>query len=392
MNNRKLLIIIFISAISITLLILAYRLNGDKTRGSSDLPLDTIVKENNDDKVNDPNLEQDNGNLNSDNNKDESNELSHSDDEDSKNDNNNFKNEDKDTVDNLENVQAKEETNTDVAAGNMDINDEGIYAVSNNYFELLKLDEKSILRAANYLNNLQETYLSKDNKVFYAVIPDKTYYDNKSSYEKFDYDKMVSVLNENVKNMKYIPIKDLLNLDDYYKTDIHWKQQNIIDVANRIGENLGFSIEANEFEVKYMKFKGMYSKYITDSENEEELQYLTNNYINNALVDNFQNKDFKNVYDTELSSADAYNVFLSGSTPFLTITNSLAKNDKELIIFRDSFASSLAPLLISEYSKITLIDTRFMASVLLKDFVSFDSQDILFLYSSALINNSNMLK
>ena len=42
------------------------------------------------------------------------------------------------------------------------------------------------------------------------------------------------------------------------------------------------------------------------------------------------------------------------------IYNENSFNDKELIIFRDSFASSLTPLLIKYYSKITLIDNRYI--------------------------------
>ena len=277
----------------------------------------------------------------------------------------------------------------------MEINKEGIYAVNNHYFKsIYPLDEKSVLKAANYINSIQETYLTENNKVFYAVIPDKTYYDKSSSYDKLDYDKMVSILNENIKNMEYIKLKDLLSLDDYYNTDNHWRQEKIIDVANRIGEKFNFKINANSFETKtYNGLKGMYSKYVTDTKYKEELKYLTNNHISNATVDNYQNKKFTSVYDTNRLTTDiSYDVFLSGATPFLTITNASANSDKELVIFRDSYTSSLAPLLVSEYSKITLIDTRYMANTLIKDFIEFNNQDVLFLYSSAVINNSTMLK
>lgn len=276
----------------------------------------------------------------------------------------------------------------------MELNKEGIYAVNDNYFKSIVLDENSVLKAANYLNNIQEKYLTENNNVFYAVIPDKTFYENTSSYDKLDYDKMSSILNTNVKNMEYIELKDLLELDDYYRTDNHWKQESIIDIANRLGEKLGFKINANDFEKNtFTEFKGMYSKYITSSNKVEELQYLTNKHINSAIVDNYQNKEFTSVYDTaRLNSKIPYDVYLSGASPFMTITNPNVKNDKELVIFRDSFASSLTPLMISEYSKITLIDTRFMASFLLKDFIEFNNQDVLFLYSSAVINNSSMLK
>ena len=67
-------------------------------------------------------------------------------------------------------------------------------------------------------------------------------------------------------------------------------------------------------------------------------------------------------------------------------------NKKELVIFRDSFASSLAPLLLDGYKKITLIDLRYLDSDLLNEYISFSNQDILFLYNTTIINNSNVLK
>ena len=61
-------------------------------------------------------------------------------------------------------------------------------------------------------------------------------------------------------------------------------------------------------------------------------------------------------------------------------------------MFRDSFGSSLIPLLISSYKKIVVIDTRYISSNILSDYVDFKGQDVLFLYSVSTINNSYTLK
>ena len=65
---------------------------------------------------------------------------------------------------------------------------------------------------------------------------------------------------------------------------------------------------------------------------------------------------------------------------------------KELVLFRDSFDSSLAPLQLDGYSKITLVDLRYVFSHTLGQYVDFTDQDVLFLYSSLLLNNSLALK
>ena len=59
--------------------------------------------------------------------------------------------------------------------------------------------------------------------------------------------------------------------------------------------------------------------------------------------------------------------------------------------FRDSFGSSIAPLLIENYRKITLIDFRYINEKLIEQYIKFENQDILFLYSVPVLN-SGILK
>ena len=94
----------------------------------------------------------------------------------------------------------------------------------------------------------------------------------------------------------------------------------------------------------------------------------------------------------KLTSRDLYEGFLSGSRSLLTIENPNAASDRELIIFRDSFGSSIAPLLVQEYAKVTLVDIRYLQIDLLGRFLEFNGQDVLFLYSTLVLNNSETIK
>ena len=85
-------------------------------------------------------------------------------------------------------------------------------------------------------------------------------------------------------------------------------------------------------------------------------------------------------------------MFLSGSLSLLTIENPNTRTDKKLIMFRDSFGSSIAPLLISGYSQITLVDIRYIHPDYLGQFVDFESCDVLFLYSTLVLNHSDTIK
>jgi len=76
----------------------------------------------------------------------------------------------------------------------------------------------------------------------------------------------------------------------------------------------------------------------------------------------------------------------------LRIENPNAKTDRELILFRDSFGSALAPLLLQDYKTVTLVDIRYISSQLLGNFLTFQKQDVLFAYSTLILNNSTTLK
>jgi hypothetical protein len=85
-------------------------------------------------------------------------------------------------------------------------------------------------------------------------------------------------------------------------------------------------------------------------------------------------------------------MFLAGSDALLVIENPNATTDKELVVFRDSFGSSLLPLLIESYTKVTVVDIRYISSNLLGNFLEFNDQDVLFIYSTLVLNSSTSFK
>ena len=62
------------------------------------------------------------------------------------------------------------------------------------------------------------------------------------------------------------------------------------------------------------------------------------------------------------------------------------------MLFRDSYGSSLAPLLLQSYSKVTLVDIRYLHPDQVGSYVNFQDQDVLFLYSTLILNNGRSLK
>ena len=269
------------------------------------------------------------------------------------------------------------------------IEDEVIYKIE------YPLNEYSILNASNKMNQIKDKYLNDTNKIYYSIIPDKSYFlkDNKKTHLLLDYDKLITIMNENLKDFNYINLFETLEIEDYYKTDTHWKQENLLKVAEKLSKEMNFYID-NNYEIKSVgDFLGVYYSQLGILGIKDELKYVVNDSIKNSVVYNVEKDKEESVYNKEeLTSLDKYNFFLSGPTPLLKITNNISDNQKKLIVFRDSFGSSLIPLLISGYKEIYVVDTRYISINLLGNYIDFNNSDVLFIYSTLLINQSSGLK
>ena len=258
--------------------------------------------------------------------------------------------------------------------------------------QIYPLDEKSITNLTNKINYIKDNYLNETNKIYYSIIPDKNYYTD-NSHLKPDYDKMKQIMKNNLKDLQYIDIFQNLKLDSYYYTDSHWKQEKLQSVAKTIADNMNFSITQNYNEQKVATFKGVYAGQLPINTKEDEIKILVNNVIADANAYNYETKEQGGIYNfKKLTGYDKYDIYLSGATPLIEISNSNNKTNKTLVIFRDSYASSLAPLLMEGYSKITLVDTRYISPKILNEYVNFENADILFIYSTLVINSSMALK
>ena len=268
----------------------------------------------------------------------------------------------------------------------------GMYRVEDGLFQYLgKLDTASVDKFAQKLNKLQNDLFTAENRVFWAVVPDKSWYAADSGYPVLDHAALMERLSPQLPNMTAVPLEDTLDLYSYYRTDRHWRQEKLQPVAHALGEAMGFSVDWESFETnEHEGFLGDYSRRLQAEP--ETLYWLTSPSTGAAKVENMQEPDQTDVYDTARLETDVpYDLFLSGATPFEVIRNPQAP-DRELVIFRDSYGSSLAPLLCSEYRTITLIDLRYMFSRLLPEHITFTNQDVLFLYSDWVVNTSAMMR
>ncbi len=252
--------------------------------------------------------------------------------------------------------------------------------------------------AADKFLFLYENYMKEKNlNVYFSIIPDKNFIlATQNGYPSLDYEAFANEMREKTPYMNYIDITDLLELEDYYRTDSHWRQEKIVDIAEKIAGEMGVDIRS-EYKENRLKnpFYGVYSGQLAMKSEPDEIIYLTNETIDNCIVTYYDTGAPKigEMYNMEKASGkDPYEMFLSGTTPLVTIENQSAKSDRELVIFRDSFGSSLAPLFAEGYSKITVVDIRYIQSAFVGNLVEFENCDVLFMYSTTLLNNSMAMR
>lgn len=272
----------------------------------------------------------------------------------------------------------------------LDNND--IYILNNYIFKSeYPTNKKSISNFTNKISNIKSN-LTKDNKTYIMIIPDKNYYLTSKDFLHIDYDYIYKEINK--LDIQTIDIRNTLSLEDYYETDTHWKQEKLDKVVLEISKKMDFKYQKiNYTENKYNNFYGVYHGESAINREPESLIYLTNKNLSNVKVTYLENKNLKKIYNIDnLNSLDSYEVFLDGASSFIEIYNENSISNKELIIFRDSFASSITPLLTNYYKKITLIDNRYINSNYYTNLVEFTNQDVLFMYSTLIVNNSSSLK
>lgn len=259
------------------------------------------------------------------------------------------------------------------------------------------LNTSSVDYAIDKFNSIYNMYMKgKGVKVYFSVVPDKGYYlSGDSGHLAMDYETMFNSF-EDIKWAQYIDITDMLSVESYYYTDTHWRQENIVPVAQKLCEAMGAPItEADKFTMELIEkpFYGVYYGQAALPMQPEEMYILNNDYISNATVFDYETNQTIGVYDVDaVNDKDLYDTYLHGAKALLRIDNPNAKTNKELIIFRDSFGSSIIPLMLENYKTITVIDIRYVSSQFIKSYVQFRNQDVLFLYSTLVLNNSFTLK
>ncbi|NLW12196.1 MAG: hypothetical protein GX028_09300 [Clostridiaceae bacterium] len=261
----------------------------------------------------------------------------------------------------------------------------------------LKSDQ--VKQAAELISMLSVGSLSELNS-YYAIIPDKNFYlPDPNISPRFDHGRILEIMKNSTEKSKLIDITSELSVEHYYKTDLHWDQSKLTELAAVLAMEMGNfrNGELPQYEIHdYSPFHGAWHGRWAIGNQADKLTWLSNTQVEEAKVFDHYDGSLHGVYEIDaLQRPDAYDLYLNGARPLLTITSKPERSEthNKLYLFRDSFGSSLAPLLLAYYDEIVLIDLRYVSASSLYNLIEFTpGADVLFLYSSMIINDSSMLR
>lgn len=292
----------------------------------------------------------------------------------------------------------------------------GVYFAADDYLIEKYESASSIDKIAKVVNNFAEKVSAE---VSFMAVPTSTCAnysrlpygaEDNMNAQILDYNKLLDNL-----SCSKIYVSDLLFLANmetqnpvFYRLDHHWTSKgafygacaykyhmqnevfspssssDLIDplsYAREIKQFANTEIANYDFKVVSENFRGT----LFNKVGECGLGYDTIEAIDLSDIDlEYETEDgvFNTIYDeSKLQTADQYAYFLSGNHPISTITNKSNPDAPKLLIIKDSYANSLVPFLVENYSEITIIDPRYYGESV-SDLVNNNAIDeVLFVYN-----------
>lgn len=175
----------------------------------------------------------------------------------------------------------------------------------------------------------------------------------------------------------------------YYRTDHHWTSLGAFSAYQSAANSLGYAaygFDKFNIETASSDFRGtLYSRTLDDGITPDIMEYYTLRQnepnVKMTCMNGTETKEYDSLYVREyLEQKDKYSSFTGSNVPIVTIETDV-DNGKSLLMIKDSYAHSLVPFLSKHYSKITMVDMRYI-NIDLNRLIKLDEyQQVLFMFN-----------
>ncbi|WP_286184210.1 DHHW family protein [Clostridium sp. CCUG 7971] len=271
----------------------------------------------------------------------------------------------------------------------------GVYLSKYNYLieefkepnsKIIKSNLDTINKFSDKYKNIKQHFIIAPNAIeilennlpiFAPTVSQKKYIDN-----------FKDKLNKNVNFIDaYKALKDHNKEYIYYKTDHHWTTLGSYYTFLEAANSMNINIEKIKYDVKKVSdsfFGTLSSKSGYKAKEADYIEVYIPKNKNDEYVVNYveEQKKSASFYDSsKLSVKDKYAVFLGGNHP-LTKIKTTSKEDRRLLIFKDSYANNFIPFLTPHFKEIVVVDPRYYYDDIDKLIEEEKITDTLFLYNA----------
>ena len=154
----------------------------------------------------------------------------------------------------------------------------------------------------------------------------------------------------------------------FYRTDHHWTSLGAYYAYCAAAKSLGYSaygLNSFNIETASSSFRGtLFSKTLDNSVTPDSIDFyhLTSGdpAVKMEVNDGENITEYDDLYvRSYLDTKDKYAAFTGTNMPLIDITTDV-DNGKSLLLIKDSYAHSLVPFLSKHYSRITMVDMRYI--------------------------------
>lgn len=257
-------------------------------------------------------------------------------------------------------------------AGKKEIN--GVYTLGDQMIQVFKeYNQDDVLKSLNAMNKFAETHPDMQVSLMLAPTAQELFSSEIPSYAGYLSEK--SFIDECYKMMNGITTIDSLSFlsghkNDYvfYRTDHHWTSLGAYYAYCAAAKTLGYSsygLDSFNIETASSSFRGtLYSKTLDNSITPDSIDYYMLSSgeptVKMTVFDGRKETEYDSLYvRSYLDVKDKYSSFTGSNSPLVTIETDV-NNGKNLLLIKDSYAHSLVPFLSKHYSKITMVDMRYI--------------------------------
>ena len=171
----------------------------------------------------------------------------------------------------------------------------------------------------------------------------------------------------------------------YYRTDHHWTTLAAQRAFLSLSSKWELGAKSSQFTMEPVsdRFSGTLASSYGERKIRDVLYVCAPKKANGTYTVSYptQGKVTASVFDTsKLEQKNQYEVFLGGNFDKIEITTT-AESEDTLLLFKDSFANCLIPMLTPYFSKIVVIDPRYFSDSLGDVLEDTDFTHVLFVYN-----------